>query len=109
MNKHTKHILGLLTLGLSLSLTVHAETLNIDAHVELQNNSDLRFQSGGTGNITFADGTTIKSLTDLGLIWLSGTTSPLDSIGEDGNAYLDKSTSNYYLKAGGVWALLLAV
>jgi hypothetical protein len=60
---------------------------------------------GGTGvgaqGVTGSQGTT--GVNGLGAIFLTGTGVPSNSIGIDGDIYIDTNTSNWYLKQSGSW------
>lgn len=60
--------------------------------------------------ITYWNGTKYVYPTDSisasgGTTWLQGTGVPSNSLGENGNYYIDTATQNYYFKDGGVWSL----
>ncbi len=103
MKKSVK--LALTLFVLSLSCVAHADTIQVDGDFEVQGDikGNLTFELGGTGKIAFADGSEVNSLTDLGLIWLSGSVAPADQLGDEGNLYLDTSAGEFYLKISGSW------
>jgi hypothetical protein len=103
MKKSVK--LALTLFVLSLSCVARADTIQVDGDFEVQGDikGNLTFEPGGTGKIAFADGSEVNSLTDLGLIWLSGSVAPADQLGDDGNLYLDTSAGEFYLRNSGSW------